>query len=68
MTAATSTWSWAGPQPLTIEADLTHRTDFDSEPPITLRGTDNHLRGTLEGGGTALRIRADRSEVRLRSN
>ena len=58
----------AGLQPLTIEADLSHRTDFNSELPITLHGNDNRLRGTLEGGGAALRIRADRGEVRLRAN
>lgn len=55
-------------QPLTIEADLTARATIDSDQLVILEQTDDRYQGTLDGGGPALRIRADRGEVRLRAN
>ena len=55
-------------QPLTIEAELSSQATIDSEQLVTLQQTDDRYQGTLDGGGPALRIRADRGEVRLRAN
>ncbi len=55
-------------QPLTIDADLSSRSDFDSDLPATLQQAGNRFQGTVAGGGPVLRIRSDRGEVRLRSN
>ena len=54
--------------PLTIDADLSSRADFNSDLPVTLQQTGDRFQGTVNGGGPELRIRADRGEVRLRSN
>ena len=55
-------------QPLTIDAELTVQSDFRSDLPITLQRSGNSYRGTLEGGGPALRVRSADGEVRLRAN
>ena len=55
-------------QPLTIDADLSSRAEFNSDLPVTLQQTGDRFQGTLGGGGPLLRIRADRGEVRLRGN
>ena len=53
-------------QPLTIDADLSSRSDLENDLPLTLQQTGNRLRGTVAGGGPLLRIRSDRGDVRLR--
>ena len=55
-------------QPLTIDAELSSRADFNNDLPMTLQQSGNRFQGTINGAGPALRIRADRGEVRLRSN
>ena len=58
----------AGNLPLTIDAELSPRADLNSDLPLTLQQTGERFRGAVNGGGPELRIRADRGEVRLRSN
>lgn len=58
----------AGLQPLTIDAELTSRANINTDLPIALQESGARYRGTLDGGGPALRIRADHGEVRLRAN
>ena len=55
-------------QPLTIDAELSSRAEFNHDLPVTLQQSGNGFQGTVNGGGPQLRIRADRGEVRLRSN
>ena len=55
-------------QPLTIDAEVTSRANIDTDLPIALQESGGRYRGDLEGGGPALRIRADHGEVRLRAN
>ena len=58
----------AGNQALTIDADMTRRADFSSDLPVTLQPGGRGFHGTINGGGPALRIEADRSDIRLRTN
>lgn len=58
----------ASDQVLTIHADLTRRADFSSDLPVKLQQDGRELHGTINGGGPTLRIDADRSNVRLRTN
>lgn len=53
-------------QGLTIEADVSRRSDFSSELPLTVRESGRAITGTINGGGPLLRIHADRGEVELR--
>ncbi len=55
-------------QALTIEADMSRRGDFSSDLPVTMRRTGRDFRGTINGGGPTLRIEAERSDIRLRTN
>ena len=55
-------------QPLTIDAELTSRANINTELPVALQESGGRYRGALDGGGPALRIRADHGEVRLRAN
>ena len=57
-----------GDQALTIDADLSRLADFSSELPVTMLRTGRTFHGTINGGGPQLRIEADRSDVRLRTN
>ena len=58
----------AGSQPLSIDAELSSRADLRNDLPVTLQQSGARYQATLDGGGPALRIRADDGEVRLRSN
>ena len=58
----------AGSQPLTIDAEVSSRANLRNDLPVTLQQSGARYQATLEGGGPALRIRADEGEVRLRSN
>ena len=58
----------AGDQTLTIDADLSRRADFSSDLPVTMQRTGHTFHGTINGGGPRLRIEADRSDIRLRTN
>ena len=53
-------------QPLTIAADISRRSDFSIDPPVTMQRSGRVFHGTINGGGPELRIEADRSDVRLR--
>ena len=53
-------------QPLTVDAELSSRSDLENDLPLTLQQTGDRLRGTVAGGGPVLRIRSDRGDVRLR--
>ena len=58
----------AGDQALTIEANLSRRANFSSDLPVTMQRTGRAFHGTINGGGPELRIEADRSDIRLRTN
>jgi hypothetical protein len=55
-------------QALTIDADMSRRADLSSDLPLTMHRTGRDFRGTINGGGPALRIDADRSQIRLQTN
>ena len=55
-------------QTLTIEANMSLRSDFSSDLPISVHKAGRDFSGTINGGGPMLQIRADRSEVRLTSH
>lgn len=57
----------AGSQPLTIDAEMSSRAILRNDLPVTLQQSGARYQATLDGGGPALRIRADHGEVRLRS-
>ncbi len=53
---------------LTIVTDLSRRSEFESDFPITMESMDGRdFRGTINGGGPELSIESDRGRVRLRS-
>ena len=54
-------------QVLSIDADMSRRSDFSSDLPIAMQETGRKFRGTINGGGTRLRIRADRGDIQLRT-
>ena len=55
-------------QALTIVTDLSRRSEFESDFPITMESMDGRdFRGTINGGGPELSIESDRGRVRLRS-
>ena len=53
-------------QPLTIDAELSSRSDLENDLPLMLQQIGDRWRGTVAGGGPLLRIRSDRGDVRLR--
>ena len=57
-----------GTQSLTIDAQMTRRTEFSSDLAVPLQTSDRGFHATMNGGGVALRIDADRSVLRLRAN
>ena len=57
-----------GNQALTIDVDMTRRSDFSSDLPVTSKPGGRGFHGTINGGGPTLRIEADRSQIRLRTN
>ena len=60
------TFELAEMQPLTIDAELSSRSDLENDLPLTLQQIGDRWRGTVAGGGPLLRIRSDRGDVRLR--
>jgi hypothetical protein len=56
----------AASQRLTIDGDL-ERSHISSDLPMTIDRRDGDFHGTLNGGGPALHVNADRSEVRFRA-
>ena len=57
-----------GTQSLTIDAQMTRRTEFSIDLAVPLQTSDRGFHATMNGGGVALRIDADRSVLRLRAN
>ena len=57
-----------GTQSLTIDADVTRRATVSSDLPVPLEPSGQGLQATMNGGGVVLRIEADRSTLRLRTN
>jgi len=54
---------------MSVEATISRRASFDSELPLTTRSFDERrISGTINGGGAALAIDADRSAIRLRGS
>ncbi len=51
-----------------MEANLSRRADFSSDLSVTTQQSGRKLHGTINGGGPRLRIEADRSDIRLRTN
>ena len=60
------TFELAEMQPLTIDAELSSRSDLENDLPLMLQQIGDRWRGTVAGGGPLLRIRSDRGDVRLR--
>ena len=54
-------------QPLTIEAEMS-RADLSSDLPVTMQRTGRTFHSTINGGGPTLRIKAERSDIRLQTN
>ena len=55
-------------QALTVEADVTDRSDLSSDLPVTFQQGGRRLQGSLNGGGPSLKITADRGSIQLDTN
>lgn len=55
-------------QALTVEADVTDRSDVSSDLPVTFQQGGRRLQGSLNGGGPSLKITADRGSIQLGTN
>jgi len=57
----------AAAQGLDLRADIERRADFDSDFPVTMRGSsDGRFEAAINGGGPRLTIHSERAPVRLR--
>ena len=57
----------SGSSALSLTTEMLRRADFSSDLPVTMHELGRSFRGTINGGGPELRIKADRSAVRLLS-